>query len=182
MPSTRTTAAKASKTKEPVKASKTKQPMLRQVDSIFDELHAMRDTLMRRAYEIFDGRGNHHGRDIDDWLEASRELMWSPSIELTEKDGKLTLEAAVPGLEPADLDVQITPEDVLIRSDRTRSEPDGGAKVHTCEFRSGKLFRDIHLPARIDPKSAQAEYHNGLLRITAPIARQKGPRRVKIAG
>lgn len=27
-----------------------------------------------RAYEIYIGRGAEHGRDIDDWLQAEREL------------------------------------------------------------------------------------------------------------
>ncbi|MBI1876527.1 MAG: DUF2934 domain-containing protein [Acidobacteria bacterium] len=28
----------------------------------------------RRAYEIFLRRGGHHGRDMDDWLQAEAEL------------------------------------------------------------------------------------------------------------
>lgn len=27
-----------------------------------------------RAYELFLARGGHHGRDLDDWLEAEREV------------------------------------------------------------------------------------------------------------
>ncbi len=33
------------------------------------------ETIARRAYELFQSRGMSHGRDMDDWLAAERELM-----------------------------------------------------------------------------------------------------------
>jgi hypothetical protein len=32
------------------------------------------DAVARRAYQHFEERGYEHGRDMDDWLEAEREL------------------------------------------------------------------------------------------------------------
>ena len=32
------------------------------------------DVVARRAYQRFEERGYEHGRDMDDWLEAEREL------------------------------------------------------------------------------------------------------------
>ena len=32
------------------------------------------DAVARRAYQRFEERGYEHGRDMDDWLEAEREL------------------------------------------------------------------------------------------------------------
>lgn len=32
------------------------------------------DAVARRAYEIYQGRGGNHGADLDDWLEAERQL------------------------------------------------------------------------------------------------------------
>ena len=32
------------------------------------------DDIARRAYELFCERGAEHGRDLDDWLQAEREL------------------------------------------------------------------------------------------------------------
>lgn len=33
-----------------------------------------REDVARRAYELFVARGAGHGRDLDDWLEAERQL------------------------------------------------------------------------------------------------------------
>jgi len=32
------------------------------------------EDIARRAYELYESRGGGHGRDLDDWLEAEREL------------------------------------------------------------------------------------------------------------
>lgn len=33
-----------------------------------------RDAIARRAYELFQARGGEHGYEIQDWLQAEREL------------------------------------------------------------------------------------------------------------
>jgi hypothetical protein len=33
------------------------------------------EKIARRAYEMFLARGAEHGRDLDDWLQAERELL-----------------------------------------------------------------------------------------------------------
>lgn len=38
-----------------------------------------------RAYEIFLSRGASHGHDLDDWLQAERELTFAVSGEETKK-------------------------------------------------------------------------------------------------
>jgi hypothetical protein len=30
--------------------------------------------IARRAYELYEARGREHGHDVDDWLQAEREL------------------------------------------------------------------------------------------------------------
>lgn len=40
------------------------------------------DTIARRAYEIYLSRGGADGHDIDDWLDAERELQDMPVREM----------------------------------------------------------------------------------------------------
>ena len=37
------------------------------------------DAVARRAYEIYQNRGGDHGADLDDWLEAERQLRPGPT-------------------------------------------------------------------------------------------------------
>ena len=36
--------------------------------------HGVRERIAERAYELYKRRGGEHGRDLDDWLEAEREM------------------------------------------------------------------------------------------------------------
>jgi HSP20 family protein len=138
--------------------------------SILQELTELHETISRRAYELFQNGGLFSG-PLADWFRAEREIVWRPPIELRQKDGQFELEAAVAGVDPKTLDVQVTPEDVLITASEERRREEDKGTVHVSEFESGRLFRSVHLPERIDPDSVKAELRNGLLRLTATIAK-----------
>jgi HSP20 family protein len=147
--------------------------------SILDELQDMQDRVMRRAYEIFENNGRLFGRDLDDWLQAEQELLWKPAVELCETDKGLLLEAAISGVDPKDLDIEVTPEDIVLKADIQHEHKEEKGTVHICEFQTGKMFRLIHLPKKINPDKVKAEFKNGLLRLTAEIAEEARGRKIK---
>ena len=55
---------------------------IRKSSSILDQMKDMQDRIMRRAYEIFEQNGNMLGRDLENWTQAERELVWRPPFEL----------------------------------------------------------------------------------------------------
>jgi HSP20 family molecular chaperone IbpA len=143
--------------------------------SILDDLTGLHEDISRRAYELFCAPDGLIGGPLNDWFRAERELVWSPAIELRQKDGQFDLTVAVAGVEAKDLDLRVTPEDILITATgehqgQHQYEAKEGT-LHVSEFAAGRLFRSIHLPERIDPDSAKAEYRNGMLRLTAAIAK-----------
>jgi len=152
---------------------------IRRLPSIFDQLKQMEDRIMQRAYEIFEQNGNEYGRDLEHWTRAERELSWKPAFELSEKDGQLQLEAAISGVEAKDIQIEVTPEDVILRAETQHKHTDQKGVVHYCEFETGKMFRAIHLPKRIDTDKVKAEFKNGLLRLTAQIAQEARARQIK---
>jgi HSP20 family protein len=140
----------------------------------------MRDRIMRRAYDIFTSNGGLFGKDTEDWMQAEQELVWRPAIELTEKDDEYRLELAAPGVDPKNIDIEVTPEDILIRADVHHEHRKEEGDVYACEFAHGNLFRSIHLPKKIDPEKVKAEFKNGLLSLNAPVAEEARARKVTI--
>jgi HSP20 family protein len=151
---------------------------LKRADSIRSELEQLHHLISRRAYELFRDGGSGWG-PIGDWLTAERELVWKPAVELREKGHQFEVLAALAGVEPKDLDVQVTPEELLIKADITHQHTDDEGRVHFCEFKPGKLWRSIRFPDPIEPATAKAEYRNGLLRLTAAIAARE-PKKVAV--
>ena len=153
---------------------------VRKSKSVFDEIERIQNRVMRRAYEIFSLNGGIFGRDIDNWLQAERELVWKPAIELEEKENEFRLEIAAPGVDPKDIDIEVTPEDILVRADVHHEHKEKKGEVYVCEFASGNLFRSIHLPKKIDADKVKAEFKNGMLTLKAPVAEEARAKKVTI--
>jgi HSP20 family protein len=149
-------------------------------DSFWEQIQKMEDRIMRRAYDIFRGTGSEFGKDLDNWLAAERELVWKPPIELEEKDNQFKVQVAVAGVDPRDLKVEVTSEELLVKGETKTEKKEEKGEVHTSEFQSGSLFRSIRFPKKIDADKVKAEIKNGLLTITAPIAEEAKARKVDI--
>jgi len=140
--------------------------------SIFDQMKEMQDRIMRRAYEIFEQNASMLGRDLENWTQAERELVWKPAFELSEKDGQFQIEFAIAGVDPKEIDLEVTAEDILLTANTQHLHSEQKGVVHYCEFESGKMFRSIHLPKKINPDKVNAQFKDGLLRLTAEIAQE----------
>ena len=153
---------------------------IKKTESIFDELNQMQDRIMHRAYDLFETRGKAFGRDLEHWLAAEQELIWKPSVELTEKDSEFNLRIAVPGVDPKDIDIEVTSEYLLVKAESRHEHKEDKGEVHVCEFESGNLFRTIRFPKAINTDKVKAEFKNGVLQISAAIAAEALSRRIEL--
>jgi len=153
---------------------------VQKAESFWDQTQKMEDRVMCRAYDIFRGNGSSIGHDLDDWLAAERELVRKPAIELTEKDNQFKIKVAVTGIDPKDLMVEVTGEELLVRGETKTEKKEEKGEVHTSEFQYGSLFRSIHLPKKVDADKVKADLKNGLLTVTAPIAEEAKARKVNV--
>ena len=153
---------------------------IRRTSSILDQMKEMQDRIMRRAHEIFEQNGSVLGRDLDNWTQAERELVWKPAFELREKDGAFRVEIAVPGVDANDIEIEVTSDDILVRANISHEHKEEKGTVHICEFQTGRMFRTIHLPKKIDPDRVKAEFKNGMLNLTAEIAKEQRAKIVKV--
>ena len=131
------------------------------------------ETLQRQMNHLFDNlasseNGNYNGSTF------------MPVAELQETADAIALKLEVPGMEPKDLDVQVTAQAVSISGERkseTKTEQKGMTR---SEFRYGRFQRIIPLPARIQNDKVQAEYTNGILNLTLPKAEDERNKVVKV--
>ena len=148
---------------------------LRKTETIANELDRLQRQISERAYALFMNR-NGSGDAMSDWLSAENELVWKPAVEVRQKDTQLEVLAALPGVDARDVDVQVTPEEMLIQAETHHAHKADKGTVHTCEFKAGRVFRSVRFPAKIDPRSVKAQYHDGMLALTASLAESAAPR------
>ena len=152
---------------------------VKKVDTVFDELDGLHRSIRERAYDLLRNGGTLWGSALRDWLTAEGELVPRPPIELRQMDNHFEVLAVRPGIEAKYLDAQITSDDVLIKADAPH-EHAAEATVHVCELGTGRILRSIHFPEKIDPQSAKAELENGMLHVTATIAKAAEAKKIEI--
>src|SRR5262249_32609272 len=111
--------------------------------------------------------------------QAERELIWKPPFELSEKDNQFQLEIAIAGVEAKDIDIEVTPEDVVVKANAEHQHTEHKGTVHYWEFQSGSMVRAIHLPKKTNTDKVKAEFKNGLLRLTAELAQESRVKTIK---
>lgn len=151
----------------------------RTVDSVLAEVEGMQRHIAQRAQEIFRARGGTIGHAVEDWIRAERETIWRPALEVRRTKEAFIVEAAVAGIEPKQFDVQVTPTELVLGAPVHHSDREQEGDVVLCEFANGPLFRSYKFPEPIDPARVSAQYRNGMLRVTAPLA-QPAAKKVEV--
>ena len=104
-------------------------------------------------------------RPVFQGLEAEPEI----KLEISEADKAYTVKADVPGVKKEDIQVSIDGNQVSISAEiKHEKEEKEGKKLVRSERYYGKQFRSFTLGHDIDEGKAEAEYSDGVLKLTLP--------------
>jgi HSP20 family protein len=99
--------------------------------------------------------------------------LWVPPIEVANQEGNFVITAELPGVSDEDVTVEVTDDAVVIRGERQVERDEDRGQVHRTERMYGQFLRAIPLPDGADPEKARAEFKNGLLKISVPVAQSQ---------
>jgi HSP20 family protein len=105
---------------------------------------------------------------------------WSPSIEVTERNGKLVVCADLPGVRKEDIKVELTDQALFIQGERRREQEEQREDYYRSERSYGQFRRQIPLPEGVDPDQVQADFSDGVLEITVPLPEHRRRREIRI--
>jgi HSP20 family protein len=88
---------------------------------------------------------------------------------------RLMVAAAMPGLQPADIAVDVTSEGRLILRGELRGVLKGIKDLLLDEWSVGNYHRELQLPVAVDGEHATVTYDNGVLVAAFPISEQNRP-------
>jgi HSP20 family protein len=131
------------------------------------------ETLQRQMNRLFD-----EIRPTSRQSEAA--IAFIPPAEMEENPDSIQLRMELPGINPEDLNVQVSPDAVSISGERRTEVKAEERGVIRTEFSYGRFQRLIPLPTRVDIDKVQAEYKNGILRLTLPKAEEEKNKVVKV--
>jgi HSP20 family molecular chaperone IbpA len=138
--------------------------------TFFEEADKLMEEIRHRAFSLFEERGFSPGRDLDDWLAAEREVLWTPPVEMIEREKEFRIQIAVPGCEARDVEITALPECIVVQTQPVHTRRKEEGTIHISEINQRKLYRRLELPLPVDLEKITATLDNGLLRLVVPKA------------
>lgn len=138
------------------------------LESLSDRMNEILDAVTHRAYEVFESNGSLHGRDLDDWFQAERELLQPVQLSVSETDQALVARAEVVGFDEKDLTVGVGPNRLMIVGKRGTREKVGSTNDSCAEGSLNQILHMVDLPAEVDPEKVTAKLKNGILELKMP--------------
>jgi len=141
---------------------------------------------MDRLFEDFGfGRGwlaPSFGRDFfPAGFGGFGQTVWSPQVEVFEREGQLVVRADLPGLNKDEVKVEVANDTITISGERKSEHEEKREGFYRSERSYGSFYRQIPLPEGVSADDAMATFNNGVLEVTmrAP-QRQSRSRRLEI--
>jgi HSP20 family protein len=136
---------------------------------------------MDRLFESFGFGRNLFPSDVGQgtWPSYGGESgsLWSPRVEVFEREGKLVISADLPGVKKEDVNVQIDRDAVTIEGERKQEQTTSERGFYRSERSYGSFCRTIPLPEGVDTQSASASFRDGVLQIEIKTPQQRSSAR-----
>lgn len=150
-------------------------------EQLLDRMNRIRESVARRAYDIFEHDGLF-GRDLENWLAAESELLQPLQVKISESGDTLVAQAQAPGFSPEDLQVSLEPGRLTITGKKEARSEQNKEKDSYQEYSSKELFQSVDLPEEVDASKSTATLKNGTLTLQMPKASGTSRVRVQVRG
>jgi HSP20 family protein len=116
-------------------------------------------------------------------LDAPLSLVpFAPAVETyVDKDAKKYIcRVSLPGVEPKQIEISVQGNLLTIKGEKKIEKTLKEVEVKHSEFLYGSFERTLTLPEGVVGDKLVAEFHNGVLEITAPVAVAALPRKIEV--
>ena len=103
---------------------------------------------------------------------------WALPLDVYVEGENYVIEAALPGLNPEAVNVEVLGNQVAIRGEYPAA-PEGRQYLFR-ERAGGRFERVVALPTELEAGQAEAHYEHGLLRLVVPKAETARPKRIAL--
>lgn len=97
--------------------------------------------------------------------------MWTPRVDVFEKNGDLVVKAELPGAKKEDIEVTLDQGDLVIRGERKAESEVKEEDYYHMERSYGSFYRRLPLPFETTAEQIQATYSGGVLEVHIPKPR-----------
>lgn len=147
---------------------------------LFNDILSLRNTVDQLVNESF---GGDTFRSPWSRSNSGGSVAYPMPLNVYATDEHVVMLAAVPGMQPDDLDLTIHQNTVTLSGslpDVSESEEARNATWYVREFGGGSFRRSLTLPFPVDADHAEASFEQGVLRVTLPKAETAKPKKIAL--
>lgn len=135
-------------------------------ESLLEKLENISKDIAARAYDFFVERGSRFGHHFEDWLRAESELLRTAPAKILETGDQVTVMIAAPGFKPDEIEASIKDDFLIVSGETKTDEKREDQTTFYNEWTSSRFFRQLRLPADVEPESIDARLKDGVLTLT----------------
>lgn len=105
---------------------------------------------------------------------------FAPALDVYETKDAVVVEAPLPGINPANVEVSVENGIVTVQGQSTKEHEMDDKNYYRKEVRSGSFFRQIALPVAVKETDVTAEFEDGVLKVTCPKMEESKPNKVTV--
>jgi len=124
------------------------------------------EAIARRAYEIFERRGETGWHELEDWRQAESEVRSKLCFSLSSSQDSLLVGFDVARFEKGSVEAWIAPRQITIRGKPMRRSGQTESAQPSYE---GMVYRAIALPMEVEPSRALAKVRRCFVEIRLPL-------------
>jgi HSP20 family protein len=144
-------------------------PFFVEADRLLGEFEQLHEAINRRAFDLFNERGQMFGHELDDWFRAEAEFLRPLPVEITENETAYTVKAEVPGFTEKDVRISVEPRRLILRGKKETTDRNEAEDTVVWTERSEKnFFRAIPLNVEVNPAAVRTTHADGILTLTLP--------------
>jgi len=110
----------------------------------------------------------------------TKEKEWLPSVDISENDTEFMIRAEVPGMDKNDLNITLTDGLLTIKGEKKKESEERKENYHRVESHYGSFTRTLKLPGEIETDKINANYKDGVLKITVPKAEKAEAKKITV--
>ena len=113
-------------------------------------------------------------------VPASAATAFIPPVDVREEEDRFVVEADLPGVAPADIEITADKGVLTLRGERKADKRDSRAGYERIERVSGSFTRRFTLPDNAQAEQIRARFNHGVLELTIPKQAVAQPHRVQV--
>jgi HSP20 family protein len=148
-------------------------------------------------FDVFERMSEAFDLGIENWFDVPMtgfpentwgiyEGDWSPRLDMYEDDDVYFIKVDVPGIDPENIDLNITNDVLTIKGERKHHTKEDESKKKGQRYKKeermyGTFHRTIPLPMPVDSGNIDANLKDGVLYITLPKREETKPKKISVS-